>query len=90
MRTKIYDLTEEEFVKFEENVTFEQLEELDFDEVAELDNDVVREVVENEDFADANDQIYYKEKYHVPLNDEDNYYLDWANKVDADLGPPLM
>ena len=90
MRTKVYDMPEEQFINFQNNLTFDQLEELDDDEVGEISPDIVREVVEHEDFDDVEDAIYFKEKYNVPLGDEENQHLDWVNKVDGDLGPPLM
>ena len=90
MRTTVFDMTDKEFENFQHNLTFNQLEELDDEEFDEIDPDIVRTVVEEEDFCEPDTRIYYKEKYNVPLDDEDERYLDWESKVDYDLGPPLM
>ena len=90
MTINVLDMTEEQFDAFQANLTFEQLEALDDEEYGEIDPSIVREVVENEDFDDIEDTIYYKEKYNVPLGDEENEHLSWVDKVDGDLGPPLM
>ena len=90
MRTKVYDMTDKEFEDFQHNLTFNQLEELDDEEFDEIDPDIVQIVVEEGDFCEPDTRIYYKEKYNVPLDDEDERYLDWERKVDYDLGRPLM
>ena len=83
-------MTDEEFEEFQDNLTFEQLEALDDEEFDEIDPSIVREVIENENFEDIETQIYYKEKHNVPLNDEDNEYISYENKLNGDLGSPLM
>ena len=90
MAKKVYDMTDQERYTFEEELTFLQLDDLDEAEVKMLDQDVVREVVLEEDFYDIEDAIHYKEQYGIELNDEEEDYLNWADKVDADLGLPIM
>ena len=90
MARKVYDMTDQERYAFEEELTFLQLDDLDEAEVKMLDHDVVREVVLEEDFYDIEDAIHYKEQYGIELNEEEEDYLNWADKVDADLGPPIM
>ena len=91
MKTKnVLDMTDAEFEEFQDNLTFEQLEELNDEEFDEIDPDVVREVVENEEFDDIETRIYYKQKHLVPLNEEDEAFICYENKVNGDLGSPLM
>ena len=90
MRPKVYDMTEQQLEEFEANMTFKDLLSLDNEELDWVSQDVVEEIVCNEDYELVEDRIYYKELFNVPLDDEDEQYLDWAAKIDEDLGPPLM
>ena len=89
MAKKVYDMTTEERYEFEEQLTFLQLDDLDEAEVKMLDEDIVRELVFEEGF-DIEDRIYYKDRYDLELDEEEEDYLNWADKVDGDLGPPIM
>ena len=90
MARKVYDMTDQERYAFEEELTFLQLDDLDEAEVKMLDQDVVREIVLEEDIVDIEDRIHYKERFNIELDEEEEYYLGWAEKVDYDLGPPIM
>ena len=90
MRTKLYDMTEQQLEEFETNMTFKDLLSLDEEELDCIDPDVVEEIVCEQSYDLEEDRIYYKELFNVPLDEEDEDYLRWAEKVDGDLGPPLM
>ena len=89
MAKKVFDMTDKERYQFEEELTFLQLDDLDENEVKLLDQDVVREIVLEEDFYDIEDSIHYKEQYGIELNEQEEDYLGWAEKVDYDLGPSM-
>ena len=90
MRTKVYDMPDQEFEEFQCNLTLDILEQLDPEEFDELDPDFVREAIELEDFEEMEDQIHYKDKYNVPLGEEEEDFIRWENGLNGDLGPPLM
>ena len=90
MARKVFDMTDQERYEFEDQLTFCQLDNLDEDEVKMLDPDVIYELVYEEDIVDIEDRIYYKERFNIDLDDEEEDYLNWADKVDYDLGPPIM
>ena len=90
MARKVFDMTDQERYEFEDQLTFCQLDNLDEDEVKMLDPDVIYELVYEEDIVDIEDRIYYKERFNIDLDDEEEDYLNWADKVDGDLGPPIM
>ena len=90
IKVKLYDMTDEQLEEFEANMTFKELLSLDDEELDELSQEVIDEVVCEEDYELVEDRIYYKEKFNVPLDEEDTDYLDWMDKIDGDLGPPLM
>ena len=89
MARKVFDMTDQERYEFEDQLTFCQLDNLDEDEVKMLDPDVIYELVYEEDIVDIEDRIYYKERFNIDLDDEEEDYLNWADKVDYDLGPPI-
>ena len=76
-------------MNLKKQLTFLQLDDLDEAEVKMLDEDIVRELVFEEGF-DIEDRIYYKDQYGLELDEEEEDYLNWADKVDGDLGPPIM
>ena len=90
IKVKVYDMTDEQLEEFEANMTFKDLLSLDDEELDEIDPCVVEEIVCEQSYDLVEDRIYYKELFNVPLDDEDEEYLRWAEKVDGDLGPPLM
>ena len=90
MRPKVYDMTETQFEEFEANMTFKDLLSLDDEERDWVSRDVVEEIVCEQDYELMEDRIYYKELFNIPLDEEDEDYLDWMDKIDGDLGPPLM
>ena len=90
MRKKVYEMTIEERHKFEDQLTFDILDELEDVEIQLLDNDIIEEIIANENFTDIEDAIVYKEKFGVELNEEEEDYLEWGSKVDEDLGLPFM
>ena len=90
MARKVFDMTDQERYEFEEQLTFAQLDNLDEDEVKMLDPDVIYELVFEEDIVDIEDRIHYKERFNIDLDEEEENYLGWADKVDYDLGPPIM
>lgn len=89
MARKVFDMTDQERYEFEEQLTFSQLDNLDEDEVKMLDPDVIYEIVFEEDIIDIEDRIHYKERFNIDLDEEEENYLGWAEKVDYDLGPSL-
>ena len=90
MRKKVYEMKIEERHKFEDQLTFDMLDELEDVEIELLDKDIVEEIILNEDFVDIEDAIVYKEKFDIELNEEEEDYLEWGSKVDEDLGLPFM
>ena len=90
MRPKVYDMTETQLEEFEANMTFKDLLSLDDEELDEIHPDVIEEIVCEQDYELAEDRIYYKELFNIELDDEDEEYLRWVEKIDGDLGPPLM
>ena len=47
-----------------------------------LDPDVIYEIVFEEDIVDIEDRIHYKERFNIDLDEEEEDYLGWAEKVD--------
>ena len=90
MRKKVYEMKIEERHKFEDQLTFDMLDELEDLEIELLDKDIVEEIIANENFTDIEDAIVYKEKFDIELNEEEEDYLEWGSKVDEDLGLPFM
>ena len=90
MRPKVYDMTETQLEEFEENMTFKDLLSLDDEELDWVSRDVIEEIVCEQDYDLTEDRIYYKELFNVPLDEDDEDYLNWVEKIDGDLGPPLM
>ena len=90
MRPKVYDMTEMQFEEFEANMTFKDLLSLDDEERDWISRDVIEEIVCEQDYDLTEDRIYYKELFNIPLDDEDEEYLRWVERIDGDLGPSLM
>ena len=80
------NMIDSELEEFENNLTFDILQSIDDDEFDMLDPDVVQEVVNAHDFDDIEDSIYWKEEYGIELNPDEEYHLDWSNKINSDPG----
>ena len=90
MRKKLYDMNEVELDNFHEKFTFEDVIDMGEEEIKYIDRGYFVEQVVLHDFDDIVDAINTKLEHNIDLNDDENEYLEWGDKVDYDLGPPIM
>ena len=83
-------MNEVELEKFHEVFTFEDVADMGKEEIECIDRGYFVEQVVLHDFDDIADVINVKLEHNIDLNEEEEEYLDWGDKVDYDLGPPLM
>ena len=90
MRKKLYDMNEVELDNFHEKFTFEDVIDMGEEEIKYIDRGYFVEQVVLHDFDDIVDAINTKLEHNIDLNDDENEYLEWGDKVDYDLGLPIM
>ena len=90
MRKKLYDMNEIELEQFHEVFTFEDIVDMKEDELNYIDRGYLVEQIILHDFDDIVDAINVKTEYNIELDEEEQEYVEWGDKVDYDLGPPMM
>ena len=87
MTLSVLDMTDKQKIKFEDNLTFDQLIKLSDEEVDDLDNEIVTDVIKEFDFFDVEDRIHYYDKFKIDYDDDEiDFYHSWLDKVDRDIG----
>ena len=90
MRKKLYDMNQIELEQFHEVFTFEDIVDMKEDELNYIDRGYLEEQIILHDFDDIVDAINVKLEHNIDLNEEEEEYLEWGDKVDYDLGLPIM
>ena len=90
MRKKLYNMNQIELEQFHEVFTFEDIVDMKEDELNYIDRGYLEEQIILHEFDDIVDAINVKTEYNIELNEEEQEYSEWGDKVDYDLGPPLM
>ena len=90
MRKKLYEMTKAELEKFHEEFIYEDLIDMHEDELKYVDRGYLVEQLVLHDFDDIADSIDAKLEHNIDLNEEEEDYLEWGDKVDYDLGQPIM
>ena len=90
MRKKLYDMNEIELEQFHEVFTFEDIVDMKEDELNYIDRGYLEEQIILHDFDDIVDAINVKLEHNIDLNEEEQDYQEWGDKVDYDLGLPIM
>ena len=90
MRKKLYDMNQIELEQFHEVFTFEDIVDMKEDELNYIDCGYLEGQIILHDFDDIVDAINVKLEHNIDLNEEEEEYLEWGDKVDYDLGLPIM
>ena len=90
---EIFEFDDTDLYGFLEELTFNDLLELDLDTINHLkghEPDLILQIVEEACIDDIDDRIFYKNLFKLPYNEEEEDYLNWEDQVNDDLGLPVM
>ena len=83
-------MNEIELEQFHEVFTFEDIVDMKEDELNYIDRGYLEEQIILHEFDDIVDAINTKTEYNIELNEEEQEYSEWGDKIDYDLGSPIM
>ena len=90
---EIFEFDDTNLYGFLEELTFNDLLELDLDTINHLkghEPDLILQIVEEACIDDIEDRIFYKNLFKLPYSEEEEDYLNWEEQINHDLGLPAM